>query len=73
MVVGGGCCLLRLTSKVEDIKNHLDNEEQKVCLFSIESYTYIGILLCGHLDEPRTWFQIYICSNKYFLSCSFLL
>lgn len=30
VVVGGGCCLLRLSSKVENIKELLDNEEQKV-------------------------------------------
>nr|XP_027096392.1 chaperonin 60 subunit beta 4, chloroplastic isoform X2 [Coffea arabica] len=30
VVVGGACCLLRLSLKVEDIKNHLDNEEQRI-------------------------------------------
>lgn len=30
VVVGGGCCLLRLSSKVDDIKKLLDNEEQKI-------------------------------------------
>ncbi|CAA7407747.1 unnamed protein product [Spirodela intermedia] len=30
VVVGGGCSLLRLSLKVDDIKNSLDNEEQKV-------------------------------------------
>ncbi|CAA6670665.1 unnamed protein product [Spirodela intermedia] len=33
VVVGGGCSLLRLSLKVDDIKNSLDNEEQKVPLF----------------------------------------
>ncbi|KAL8161420.1 hypothetical protein V2J09_012909 [Rumex salicifolius] len=30
VVVGGGCCLLRLSLKVDSIKDGLDNEEQKV-------------------------------------------
>lgn len=30
VVVGGGCCLLRLSMKVDSIKGFLDNEEQKV-------------------------------------------
>lgn len=30
VVVGGGCCLLRLSSKVDDMKKLLDNEEQKI-------------------------------------------
>lgn len=30
VVVGGGCCLLRLSMKVDSIKESLDNEEQKV-------------------------------------------
>ncbi|KAK9276685.1 hypothetical protein L1049_006221 [Liquidambar formosana] len=30
VVVGGGCSLLRLSLKVDDIKKHLDNEEQKI-------------------------------------------
>ncbi|PKI53163.1 chaperonin 60 subunit beta 4, chloroplastic [Punica granatum] len=30
VVVGGGCSLLRLTSKVDGIKDLLDNEEQKI-------------------------------------------
>ncbi|XP_030960303.1 chaperonin 60 subunit beta 4, chloroplastic-like isoform X4 [Quercus lobata] len=31
VVVGGGCCLLRLSTKVDGIKQLLDNEEQKKC------------------------------------------
>lgn len=30
VVVGGGCSLLRLSTKVDGIKDLLDNEEQKV-------------------------------------------
>ncbi|XP_070043585.1 chaperonin 60 subunit beta 4, chloroplastic isoform X3 [Nicotiana tomentosiformis] len=30
VVVGGGCCLLRLSSKVDAIKEMLDNEDQKI-------------------------------------------
>nr|AKH05124.1 chaperonin-60 beta4 [Cypripedium formosanum] len=30
VVVGGGCCLLRLSMKVDSIKELMDNEEQKV-------------------------------------------
>ena len=30
VVVGGGCCLLRLSLRVDEIMNTLDNEEQKV-------------------------------------------
>lgn len=30
VVVGGGCALLRLSTKVDGIKESLDNEEQKV-------------------------------------------
>jgi hypothetical protein len=31
IVVGGGCALLRLSSKVDAIKDALENYEQKVC------------------------------------------
>lgn len=34
VVVGGGCCLLRLSKKVDAIKELLDNEEQKVAFLS---------------------------------------
>ena len=34
VVVGGGCCLLRLSTKVDGIKELLDNEEQKACFLS---------------------------------------
>ncbi|XP_050224274.1 chaperonin 60 subunit beta 4, chloroplastic [Mercurialis annua] len=30
VVIGGGCCLLRLSFKVDAIKEQLDNEEQKI-------------------------------------------
>ncbi|XP_051122384.1 ruBisCO large subunit-binding protein subunit beta, chloroplastic [Andrographis paniculata] len=30
VVVGGGCCLLRLSTKIDSFKEHLDNEEQKI-------------------------------------------
>ncbi|XP_022149057.1 chaperonin 60 subunit beta 4, chloroplastic isoform X2 [Momordica charantia] len=30
VVVGGGCCLLRLSTKVDDIKSVLENEEQMI-------------------------------------------
>ncbi|XP_071715985.1 ruBisCO large subunit-binding protein subunit beta, chloroplastic-like [Rutidosis leptorrhynchoides] len=30
VVVGGGCCLLRLSLKINDIKKLMDNEEQKI-------------------------------------------
>ncbi|KAL1807067.1 chaperonin 60 subunit beta 4, chloroplastic isoform X1 [Daucus carota subsp. sativus] len=30
VVVGGGCCLLRLSLRVDEIMNTLDNEEQKI-------------------------------------------
>ncbi|XP_074294713.1 ruBisCO large subunit-binding protein subunit beta, chloroplastic-like [Silene latifolia] len=30
VVVGGGCCLLRLSLKVDEIKEQLENEEQKI-------------------------------------------
>lgn len=33
VVVGGGCTLLRLSTMIDGIKQHLDNEEQKVTLF----------------------------------------
>lgn len=32
IVVGGGCTLLRLASKVDAIKDSLDNDEEKVIL-----------------------------------------
>ncbi|KAH9707738.1 Chaperonin 60 subunit beta 4 [Citrus sinensis] len=38
IVVGGGCSLLRLSAKVEGIKELLDNEEQKVPFFLALSY-----------------------------------
>lgn len=34
VVVGGGCSLLRLSTKVDGIKEGLDNEEQQVPLFA---------------------------------------
>lgn len=34
-MVGGGCSLLRLSTKVDQIKENLDNEEQKVLLYFI--------------------------------------
>lgn len=34
VVVGGGCSLLRLSLKVDGIKELLDNEEQKASSFS---------------------------------------
>jgi chaperonin GroEL len=34
VVVGGGCSLLRLSTKVDGIKELLDNEEQKACFLS---------------------------------------
>ncbi|KAL7132592.1 hypothetical protein ABFS83_12G085200 [Erythranthe nasuta] len=30
VVVGGGCCLLRLSTKIASIRENLDNEEQKI-------------------------------------------
>jgi len=38
VVVGGGCCLLRLSKKVDGIKALLDNEEQKVSFHSTNFY-----------------------------------
>jgi chaperonin GroEL (HSP60 family) len=37
IVVGGGCALLRLSSKVDAIKDTLENYEQKVCLHLLEN------------------------------------
>ena len=34
IVVGGGCSLLRLAAKVADIKDNLENDEQKVNMCS---------------------------------------
>lgn len=34
-MVGGGCSLLRLSTKVESIKRLLENEEQKVTCFPV--------------------------------------
>lgn len=33
VVVGGGCTLLRLSTKVDSIKASLDNDEQKVMFY----------------------------------------
>lgn len=33
IVVGGGCTLLRLSSKVDAIKESLDNDEEKVACY----------------------------------------
>ncbi|KAI3834818.1 hypothetical protein MKW92_022866 [Papaver armeniacum] len=30
VVVGGGCCMLRLSQKIDDIKKKLENDEQKI-------------------------------------------
>lgn len=35
VVVGGGCCLLRLSLKVDAIKEMLDNDDQKVSYYVI--------------------------------------
>ncbi|XP_050275991.1 chaperonin 60 subunit beta 4, chloroplastic isoform X2 [Quercus robur] len=40
VVVGGGCCLLRLSTKVDGIKQLLDNEEQKVLSNDNINYGY---------------------------------
>ena len=48
VVVGGGCCLLRLSLKVNEIKKLMDNEEQKVIPhmhFHIPSCTDIRLSL----------------------------
>ena len=54
IVVGGGCTLLRLASKVDAIRESLENDEQKVmetdCLFSsfifpIYAYGYTSCLI----------------------------
>ena len=37
IVVGGGCSLLRLSLKVDHIKESLENEEQKVSLLNFSS------------------------------------
>lgn len=75
VVVGGGCSLLRLSKKVDGIKELLDNEEQKVIfLFWFSCY----------LDNPYFYLKnIYVTfpshiktitkflSNN-FLSCALL-
>ncbi|MFQ6646658.1 hypothetical protein Gotur_020289 [Gossypium turneri] len=54
IVVGGGCTLLRLASKVDAIKDSLDNDEEKVnrgqmllgaC--SISGQDILDVRLCG--------------------------
>ena len=40
IVVGGGCTLLRLASKVDAIKESLDNDEEKVFFFL--HHFYVG-------------------------------
>ncbi|KAL0417260.1 UNVERIFIED_CONTAM: Chaperonin 60 subunit beta 4, chloroplastic [Sesamum latifolium] len=30
VVVGGGCCLLRLSTKIDSVREGLDNEEQRI-------------------------------------------
>lgn len=42
IVVGGGCTLLRLASKVDAIRETLDNDEEKVFVFKT-SKTQSGI------------------------------
>lgn len=38
VVVGGGCSLLRLSTKVDDIKDNLENDEQKVPFYPFFSF-----------------------------------
>lgn len=57
VVVGGGCCLLRLSLKVDDIKKLLDNEEQKVqyiyIFYNIKYYLFLDNKYC-----PKQYEQI---------------
>lgn len=55
-MVGGGCCLLRLSTKISSIREQLDNEEQKViirkekCLLLIIALAY---LISAPADRSR--------------------
>ncbi|KAB2024055.1 hypothetical protein ERO13_D06G053150v2 [Gossypium hirsutum] len=42
IVVGGGCTLLRLASKVDAIKDSLDNDEEKVVRCCLEHATSVA-------------------------------
>ena len=62
IVVGGGCTLLRLASKVDAIKDSLDNDEEKVRhLFDLARYFCFrcyGIFLTGLFSVQ--WYQMFI-------------
>ncbi|KAK3031805.1 hypothetical protein RJ639_036957, partial [Escallonia herrerae] len=60
VVVGGGCCLLRLSLKVDGIKELLDNEEQKVLSVDDIAYGYNAakdqyedLMAAGILDPSK--------------------
>ena len=58
IVVGGGCTLLRLASKVDAVKESLANDEEKVSLYEFNSVSglsghnsvYLGIIITFRLE-----------------------
>lgn len=62
VVVGGGCTLLRLSLKVDEIKEQLDNEEQKV-----HNVPFIFIFLCSSALNWKTAL-LSIMHNKHMMS-----
>lgn len=50
VVVGGGCALLRLSTRVDGLKQLLDNEEQQVPLF-VNSDQFFPWPFCSKLDN----------------------
>jgi chaperonin GroEL len=49
IVVGGGCTLLRLASKVDAIKATLDNDEQKVGAEIVRRALYYPLKLIAYV------------------------
>jgi chaperonin GroEL (HSP60 family) len=56
IVVGGGCTLLRLASKVDAIKDTLDNDEEKVSYLLKFQVLGFGKLWKSHIEmEVLNW------------------
>lgn len=57
IVVGGGCTLLRLSSKVDSIKETLENDEEKVHIFC----ELVAPILVGAIPYQRFSRKVFCC------------
>lgn len=61
VVVGGGCCLLRLSTKIDSVREGLDNEEQRVIPLS---FLYLLVIKLRHSEMLSFIFSLYCVSVK---------